>query len=171
MSPIDFALGAAAALGLGKAAAGAAALAMLGELAATNAAGIPRWVPHGLSLALAVASVLCWRPRVAQGVLCAFWATVAGAFARPAILAAGWPDIRPELVLLPVLAVVAGLLAAAPYPTHHRIALLAAPAALAVAVGTLAAGFHAAVDALALAAILGLAGQAVASAYILRRHA
>lgn len=159
-------LGCVTAAAAAKVVAGLVALAVVGDIAAENTAGLPRWLPHAMSLNLAAVAVVTWAPRVAQAALATFWALAAAAFARPASVAVGWPDVRVEPLLV-LVGVGCGLLATARYPWRLRLALLAPPALVVVEALVLMipypSGAASAADAVALTLIL-------AAAYGLRPH-
>lgn len=69
---------------------GALGALVYGAFSTVNAAGIPRWAPQGLSLALGTVALLSWSPLLVSRLLAAFWALSAGAFASPGIRAAGF---------------------------------------------------------------------------------
>lgn len=113
------------AVGIAKAAAGAAALTPE-ILASRNVTGIPRWVPHGVSAALVAAALVCNVRRLDFLALASLWSLAAGAFARPALLAAGWPDPRSEWLLVPVLLALAALVGSRSTSAAVRVAIAAA---------------------------------------------
>lgn len=114
-------------MGLAKFGAGtAAALWDPAFLAAVNYGGIPRYLPHGVAFALAVASLLTWGDRIYLRALSAWWAFAAGAFARPALVHYDLYEPRIEVLMVPLAGVMMGLAIQPSAPWRTRGALLVA---------------------------------------------
>lgn len=115
---------------------------MSGLAESTNAAGLARWVPTGMSAGLVGAAVLTHGRTLVFALLGAWWALAGALFARAPIRAAGWPhlDIEPTLMAAVTLALV-GLARsewrAWPAPVRRCVAL--AGAAVLLEAATLAA--------------------------------
>lgn len=93
-------------------AAGLLALALTPSYLLTSSpGGIPRWIPLGVSVVLAVVAIYCAGVRILPfAALAAFWAFGSAAFCRPALRDLAGTDWRLEPVIL-ALAVVLALMA------------------------------------------------------------
>lgn len=164
------------AVGLSKAVAGLVAIGVApGWLFVRNGYGIPRVIPMGLALVLAVVAVACWRGRHDHAALldlAAWWALAAGALARPMLLRAGWPDPRFEALLIPFAFWLFYQGSGGGLVRHTRLALLAAPQAAIVTAVLLVVPVekvpHAA-DAAAYAVILAAASCSLRLSTLTRR--